>query len=798
MPSNRLVPSGPPHDSRFPYREVPQPLAGPPVAPFEEQRGIPWARSIAALKRFKWLVLGITVVGSAAGFAATRLLQPEYEVDATIWISSETGQARNAGPIRSAELLNNLSWPELVSSFAILDNVARKERLYLLPARPADSLLFADFSLAERFLPGQYRLEIDESGRQYTLRSAEGQAIETAAVGDSIGRQLGFVWTPAAAELTPGRTADFTLRTPRHAAVELRTRLDPSFRDNSNLMRLRLRGTDATRLATTMNTLLDEFVTVAADLKKRNLVEFAATLSSQLTYAERELRDAEIALENFRVSTITLPSEGGPVTGGVELTRDPVFANYFSQKVEADNLRRDRELVAGMLAEIRQGTLDVTALLAAPAVRDADALRAALSEYATKESQLRMARVAFTDEHRTVRDLVTALDTLRVRTIPRASAILISQLQRREDDLHSRITAASRELRDIPTRTIEEMRLRRNVDVRAELYTMLKNRYEEARLADVSSTPDVSILDPAIAPLTPTRNTAPRILLMAVLASIATALALVLILDRIDRRFRYPEQATHDLGLDIVGAVPRIPRPSRGRSSADDGAQIVEAFRTIRLNLQHSCGYGHGPVAVTVASPGADDGKSLVCANLALSFADAGFRTLLIDGDIRRGQLHAAFSVSRNPGLVDYLAGEVILTDVLRASTHERLTLLTCGSRRQGGPELLTSSALPALMNLMRAQFDAIVVDSAPLGAGIDAFVLGTITSNMLIVLRSGETDRRLAQAKLELVDRLPIRIVGAVLNDVPATGPYEYYSYLPGYRTQEDEALASAGSGGA
>ena len=765
------------------------------MAGSEPEKGVPWARYIAALKRYRWLIVAITVVGTGLGFVATRLIHPTYDVDATIWISRETNEGRSAGPIRSAELLNNLSWPELATSFAILDKVARKERLYLLPASRGDSTLFQSFSLAEKFRPGEYTLEIDDAGQQYTLTTAEGETVEQAPVGRPIGEQLGFVWTPAVAELTPGRKSSFAVRTPRHAAVELRARLGaPVLRENSSLMRLRLNGSDPAQLASTMNTLTDEFVAVAADLKKRNLVEFAATLQRQLMYAERELRDAEIALENFRVSTITLPSEGGPVAGGVELTRDPVFASYFSQKAQADDLRRDRELLAGMLAEIRQGTLDVSALLAAPAVREADALRSALGEYSAKTAQLRMARVAFTDEHRTVKELVTAIDTLRLRAIPQEAAILISQLQRRENDLLSRIASASRELRDIPVRSIEEMRLRRNVDVREALYTMLKNRYEEARLADVSSTPDVSVLDPAVAPISPTRNTAPRILLMAVVASFGAAVMLALLLDRLDRRFRYPEQATDDLRLHIIGAVPTIPRPSRGRTSHEDGAQIVEAFRAIRLNLQHVGGYGRGPMAITVASPGADDGKSLVCANLALSFAEAGCRTLLIDGDIRRGQLHSAFSVARHPGLVDFLAGDAVLSDVLRPTTHDRLTLLTCGSRRQSGPELLTSPALPSLMNIIRTQYDAIVVDSAPLGAGIDAFVLGTVTGNMVVVLRSGETDRRLAEAKLQLVDRLPINVVGAVLNDVPATGPYQYYSYLPGYGAEEEERLTSAG----
>jgi Mrp family chromosome partitioning ATPase len=145
--------------------------------------------------------------------------------------------------------------------------------------------------------------------------------------------------------------------------------------------------------------------------------------------------------------------------------------------------------------------------------------------------------------------------------------------------------------------------------------------------------------------------------------------------------------------------------------------------------------------------------------------------------------------VSNRPGLVDCLAGDAVLTDVLRPTSRDGLTLLTCGTRRHRAPELLTSSRLPAMMHLLRAQFDTVIVDSAPLGAGVDAFVLGTVTGNMLLVLRSGETDRRLAEAKLQLVGRLPIRLVGAVLNDVPATGVYRYYAYLPGYASNGEVA---------
>ena len=98
----------------------------------------------------------------------------------------------------------------------------------------------------------------------------------------------------------------------------------------------------------------------------------------------------------------------------------------------------------------------------------------------------------------------------------------------------------------------------------------------------------------------------------------------------------------------------------------------------------------------------------------------------------------------------------------------------------------------------LRARYQVIVVDTPPLGAGIDPFALGAVAGNLLIVLRAGETDRRMAQAKLKLLDRLPVRVMGAVLNGVEAKGVYQYYSYIYGYTASDEEVVPQlTGRGG-
>src|SRR5690606_25809340 len=166
----------------------------------------------------------------------------------------------------------------------------------------------------------------------------------------------------------------------------------------------------------------------------------------------------------------------------------------------------------------------------------------------------------------------------------------------------------------------------------------------------------------------PSKNQAPQVLLMAILGSLGLGLAGAILLDMMDRRVRYPEQVTGGMGLPIIGVVPRV-KSVNGRAGAENKAQLIESFRSIRLSLNHAYGAA-GPVMLTISSPGSGDGKSFISSNLALAFAELGERTLLIDGDIRRGALHRLFGVTRKPGLTDLLSGEATLDEVIRPTSH--------------------------------------------------------------------------------------------------------------------------------
>jgi capsular exopolysaccharide synthesis family protein len=419
-------------------------------------------------------------------------------------------------------------------------------------------------------------------------------------------------------------------------------------------------------------------------------------------------------------------------------------------------------------------------------------LRSALTELYQLRRTYNAKRALYTDDNPEIQPLRAQLQQMETVTVPSLIRSQIAALSVREDDLARRVQTASRELREIPARTIREEELRQRVNMQTEIVGQLSQQLERARLAEQSSRNDVFIQDSAVAPFNPTSNTALQIIPGGLLGGLVLGLALAILFDLLDKRVRYPDQVAKELDLDIIGAIPLV---HPGRPSVEEQAQLVESFRTLRLSLRHQFAPGE-PVSFTVTSTGPNEGKSFVSSNLALSFAEAGFRTVLVDGDTRRGAIQQAFGIPAKPGLVDFLLGNAGLDDVVYPTSYDRLALVPCGIRHRQAPEMVTTAAMESLLDELRARYDVVICDSPPLGAGTDGYALSTLTGGLLMVLRVGVTDRKLAAAKLMTMDRLPIRPLGAVLNGIEPKGIFQYYHYLEGYTSTsagEDEGAVAA-----
>lgn len=732
---------------------------------------------------------GVVLLGAIVGVIATRFVHPKYQVDATVVIAEPPDPK---GPIQPGQVMNEAAWRELVKSFAILDPVAQRLRLYVSPQREADSLLFTGFDHTSDLRAGKYVLGIDRAAGRYSLTlkgPGASSVVEQGALGDSVGRAVGFLWRPSAELLAERQEVEFEVRTPRQVATELQQALNVVLPLDSRFLRLSLRGERPHEIAATMNAILKEFVAEAALLKKRNLTDIRLALEEQRDRANASYQSISRALEEYKTDIVTKPTDVPvAIPGGVSFTTSPAINAFMQLRVQHEEARRDREALEQLLASAQGGRLTPEAVLSLPTlIQTSPNLKSAIDAVTAKQASLRTLTERYTNEHPLVKDAQAEIDRLETQTIPAIAQQSLAQLRTRENELDRRIREASVEIRQIPQRTIQEQALTRDQQLAYSLYADIEGRYKAAQMAEATAIPDVTVLDSALVPLKPTTDTAPRLLGIIIGASIGIAILLALVLDLTDKRFRYPEQATNEMGLDILATIPSIRRGRNAVVRVEDQAQLVEAFRGLRLSVRNAVGED-GPVTLAISSPGPGDGKSLISSNLALTFAEAGYKTLLIDGDIRRGLLHQTFDVPQRPGLVDHLAGEVALEDVIRETSHENLLIMPCGSRRHRGPELLAADGTAKLIRSLRNRFDAIIIDTAPLGAGIDPYALGAAAGHLALVLRTGKTDRKLANNKLNTLDRMPVRVVGAILNDVRADGMYKYYAYIDGYGTLEDE----------
>jgi capsular exopolysaccharide synthesis family protein len=773
------------------------PLGDTALQPWQEPQGVgpalgrsPIERPIAAVRRYKWLMLAVVALMAGAGVAATKFVSPQFEVRASIMLTADASD--RTGPIRSPGLLSADDWSQLLRSFTISDAVVRKLTLYLLLDHPdADEELFKGFTLGDGGRAGDYELDIDQGRKRWSLTAVSpGMVVDSGTVADSVGRRAGFQWVvPAwAFKGTGERKVKFTVATPRETAVQMIGRLTTTRARESNFIQLALQDPDSKLAANIVNTWLREFVTVAAALKRRKLIAFAQTLEGQLQTAKSSLDSAEIGLAHFRITSITQPSEGVAIAPGVAQARDPEMEDFSRRRLEYEDVKHDVRLLQDLLVSIQHDSMPSEALLDVRSVASQSAttaLRSAIADVRLTQANLETQRVLLQDEHPTVKTLMTKLSTLKKVTIPQYTNDLLATLRVRQADDSIRIASLEGNLQKIPQRTIEEERLRGIRDAAAALYTSLQNRSAEAQLAQASAAPDITVLDTAIAPLVPSKNTAPRLILGALAGGIALAFALAIILDRLDSRLRYPEQATDELGLSIAGAIPRFPKEGLDANSPEQTFQLVESFRSLRLNVAQAG--VNGRVSLAISSPSPSEGKSLIAANLAMSFADSGLRTVLVDGDTRRGGLHEMFGLEASPGLTDYLQGTATLAEVMRSTSQASLTLVPCGIRRRRSPEMLTSPRLPQLIAELGATHDVVIFDTPPLAAGIDGYAISSATGNLLVVVRVGSTARRLAAEKLRMFERLPVNILGAVLNGVPLSEGYGYYGYVAGYEASEE-----------
>jgi len=354
---------------------------------------------------------------------------------------------------------------------------------------------------------------------------------------------------------------------------------------------------------------------------------------------------------------------------------------------------------------------------------------------------------------------------------------------------------------DLSQRLAQFNRIKGKAERLKTLYDRLTNSLKDVNVSQsVDSSDQVSIMEMAGGPIS-VRPGLIRSLLIGLGIGALAGIAILLLLDRIDDRMASFGEFQHHFSENVLGQIPK--EKTKGRVTLlqpDDARHIfAESYRNVRSSIFFMPYEGPRPKTILITSSVPNEGKSTISSNLAITMALSGARTLLIDGDLRRGALREAFGVSSTIGFSEVLKQEVNWQEVVVPTTYENLFLLPRGKTLGQPSEHLLRDSTDALLRDMYSHYDYIIIDSSPVLAADDSTSLAPKIDATLFIVRLSYTSARLTRKSLELLYNRQVNVPGVILNYVDTSLPeYYYYQYSEYYNTpvpveERDDVAAAA-----
>src|SRR3954468_19244400 len=372
-------------------------------------------------------------------------------------------------------------------------------------------------------------------------------------------------------------------------------------------------------------------------------------------------------------------------------------------------------------------------------------------------------------------DTVEKLDTRR------------KSIGKQMENLQSNIKEWESKALDLSQRLAQFNRVKGKVDRLKTLYDRLTNNLKEIDVSQVVDSGDqVAIMEPATPPLS-VRPGLIKSLLIGLGCGAAAGLGILVLLDRIDDRMASFGEFQHHFSENVLGQIPK--EKAKGKVTllqAEDARHIfAESYRNVRSSIFFMPCEGVRPKTFLITSAVPNEGKSTISANLAITMALSGARTLLIDADLRRGALREAFGVSSRIGFAEVLKQEVNWREVIVPTQYPTLFLLPRGKTLSQPSEHLLRESTDALLQEIYRQYDYIIIDSSPVLAADDTTSLAPKIDATIFVVRLGYTSARLTKKGLELLYSRQVNVPGVILNFVDTSLPeYYYYQYSEYYNT--------------
>ena len=750
--------------------------------------------------RVLWLhwkiVVLVTVLVVVASYSSARRTLPRYRSDA----SFQVGSKKYAAPRLDEPQVNELDIktdPVLSEALilktqnlalAVVDSLGLQ--LKLLEERvPRGSVL--DNVHVYLAAPNDTFLLYLRGPEGWQVRNTHGAVLEAGAYGTPVvDSARGFAFFVRPSDVP--RVVRFAITSPVAAANEVRGGLGFDIQEGTTVVGAYYDGDDPSLAPDILNEALGVLRwTGVARLQVMSL-QREAFLKSSLAEAGTQYHQALAALQQYKEQehTTDLTAEEQALLNSVQM---------FDREKQQD--REDLALLQSILGDsTRQGsiTLEMLNRLAAMPNIDRNTAIAFQMQNLLKLYDDRRSLTAGTLGLREDNPQVQALDQRIVqagRALHQAAQASVQSMQADMAALDQRIGSLRAQLATYPGKETQIGQLELDAALYNDTYRYLLTQLQAAQISSATISPYVNVVESATvaAPIgVSTRQKVTIGLLVGLLLGVVAAF----FLEYLDQTIKSAADVERALETPVLGLIPVDPHGDRdGRRSGRRRAVLPliinaapddptsEAYRALRTNVTFVSAEERTLQIICVTSPGPGEGKSTTAANLAITLAQQGARTLLVDADLRRPIVHKAFNLVQEPGLTDILVGASTLREAVRPNVIPNLDVLPGGALPPNPSELLGSEAMRRLLAELRTQYASVVFDTPPTLAVTDATVLGASADGVILVLRAGETDELAAQRAVEVFRRVQARIAGSVLNAVEKQRVryYHYSNYRSG-----------------
>jgi capsular exopolysaccharide synthesis family protein len=604
-------------------------------------------------------------------------------------------------------------------------------------------------------------------------------------------------WVPVPPPSEPQGTEDLVLESPLTQAFERRLSVEPV--RNARLVKVAFESYYPDLAARVANTLAEAFIAQHLDQKVEATRYATQFLAKQMEEARGRLEAAEAKLNRF-VETNDILFLGSPDKAG---EREELITQQLG--VLSDALLKARtERIAKESAVQQALSQGVDSL---PAVLQSPLIARLKEELFNREGEYRKLGQTFKPEYprmlrveRNIAEVRRQLEAETSRVVEGLDADYRAAL-RTERQIEKTMTEQQGLARRLGGKMAEYRLLRRDVDTSRELYTALLTRLKETQISSALVTSNISIVDRAEVPLTPSWPKKALNLLLGSMIGLFGGVGLAFFFEYLDTNIKDAKEVETVLRVPAIGIVPsqqslegrRARRHRRlGEEDGDRGpfalvahaemeSVLAEAFRNLRTSLLYSAP-DHPPKTMMITSLQPEDGKTSLATNLAITLSQLGGEILLIDGDMRRPNLHELLDVPQAPGLSTLLTGQAEVPAVLKPTKIQNLYVIPSGRTPLNPAELMASARLRQIVEVLGDRFAHIVFDAPPLIGVSDSLILAPWLHGVVLVLRHGRAGRDASQRAIQLLASVRARLLGVVLNDVDVSqggsGYYGYYGY--------------------